>query len=220
MKIDLHCHSYYSWDGSSSPREIIKQALNAGLDGVAITDHETAAAWTEAAAIGSELNAKIIFGEEIKTNKGDILGLFLNKQIDGKGKDPVWVINEIKKQGGVAIIPHPCHGTERFKDDLSKYLNIIDGIEVFNGRLPFSMPDRMAREFAEKNNLAMTGGSDAHYHKGIGTVYTECAAQTLDEFKNCLLNRKSAVHGKKAPLFYAAFPFLRKIGLLKGAKII
>lgn len=216
MKIDLHCHTYYSNDGVSSPEQIIKQALKKGLDGVAITDHETSEAWEESLNIGEEFGIKIIFGEEIKTNKGDILALFITKQINGKGKDPKWVINEIKKQGGVAIIPHPCHGTERFKGDLRDYLDIIDGIEVFNGRLPFTLPDKMAFEFAQKNNLTMTGGSDAHHYRGIGKTYTECKADTLEEFKNALLNKKTHAVGKKASLLYLIFPTLKKIKLIKG----
>jgi predicted metal-dependent phosphoesterase TrpH len=216
MKIDLHCHTYYSNDGVSSPEQIIKYALKKGLDGIAITDHETNTAWEEAQNIGDELGIKIVFGEEIKTNKGDILGLFLKEKINGKGKDARWVINEIKKQDGLAIIPHPCHGTERFKDDIRKYLDIIDGIEVFNGRLPFTLPDKMAFEFAQKHNLVMTGGSDAHFYRGVGKVYTECATKTLDEFKNALQNKKSRVSGKKASLAYLIFPTLRRLKIAKG----
>ncbi len=216
MKIDLHCHTYYSHDAVSSPEQIIRQALKKGLDGVAITDHETTAGWEEALNVGSELGIKIVLGEEIKTNKGDVLALFIKERIDGKNKDARWVINEIKKQGGIAIIPHPCHGTERFKDDLKKYLDIIDGIEVFNGRLPFSLPDKMALDFAKKNNLAMTAGSDAHYYRGVGKVYTECRVETLEEFKNALINKKSYPEGKKSSFAYLVFPTLKRIKLIKG----
>jgi predicted metal-dependent phosphoesterase TrpH len=216
MKIDLHCHTYYSNDGVSSPEKILRQALKKGLDGVAITDHETTAGWDEAMNIGAELGIKIVFGEEIKTNKGDILALFIKERINGKGKDAKWVIEEIKKQDGLAIIPHPCHGTERFKDDIKKYLGLIDGIEVFNGRLPFTLPDRMAYEFAEKNNLAMTAGSDAHYYRGVGKVYTECKVDTLEEFKNALVNKKSLPKGEKSSFAYLVFPTLKRIKLIRG----
>jgi len=219
MKIDLHCHTYYSDDGASSPEQIIKHALKKGLDGVAITDHETTGAWEEALNIGSELGIKIILGEEIKTNKGDILALFIKDQINGKGKDAKWVINEIKKQGGIVIIPHPYHDIEKFKDNLIDYIGLIDGIEVFNGRLPFTMPDKKAFTFAQKNNLAMTAGSDAHHYRGLGKTYTECKANTLEEFKNALLNKNSCPVGKKASLSYLVFPTLRRLKLIKGKSI-
>jgi len=41
MKIDLHIHSKYSSDGVLELLEIVRIAKGRGLDGVAITDHNT-----------------------------------------------------------------------------------------------------------------------------------------------------------------------------------
>ncbi|MFR9729870.1 PHP domain-containing protein [Saccharopolyspora sp. MS10] len=49
MRIDLHAHSTQS-DGTDTPSELVATALDAGLDVVAITDHDTTAGWAEAAA--------------------------------------------------------------------------------------------------------------------------------------------------------------------------
>lgn len=49
MRIDLHCHSTAS-DGTDSPTGLVQAAARAGLDAVAITDHDTTAGWAEAAA--------------------------------------------------------------------------------------------------------------------------------------------------------------------------
>ncbi|WP_104477739.1 PHP domain-containing protein [Actinokineospora auranticolor] len=49
MRIDLHCHSTVS-DGTDTPTELVTAARAAGLDAVAITDHDTTAGWDEAAA--------------------------------------------------------------------------------------------------------------------------------------------------------------------------
>ncbi|MFE4961903.1 PHP domain-containing protein [Streptomyces sp. NPDC056660] len=40
MRIDLHCHSTAS-DGTDSPAELVRNAAKAGLDVVALTDHDT-----------------------------------------------------------------------------------------------------------------------------------------------------------------------------------
>ena len=48
MRIDLHTHSTES-DGTDTPAELVAQAAAAGLDAVALTDHDTTAGWTEAA---------------------------------------------------------------------------------------------------------------------------------------------------------------------------
>ncbi|WP_018684076.1 PHP domain-containing protein [Actinokineospora enzanensis] len=49
MRIDLHCHSTAS-DGTDTPAELVAAAHRAGLDALAITDHDTTAGWAEAAA--------------------------------------------------------------------------------------------------------------------------------------------------------------------------
>jgi predicted metal-dependent phosphoesterase TrpH len=215
MKIDLHCHTKYSYDASPSPRKIMEQALKMGLNGVAITDHENTDAWKEALEAAKELNCLVILGEEIKTNKGDVMGLFLKERIDGYKKDPRWVMEEIKKQDGLVIIPHPFHGAEGFKDDITKYLDLVDAIEVFNARKPGTQPDIKARKFAEKHNIAMTGGGDSHYDKAVGYAYTEFEGNTVEDLRQAIKEKKTKVSGKKSPLVYVLTPFLSKTGIIK-----
>src|ERR1051325_10429974 len=49
MRIDLHTHSTAS-DGTDTPAELVAAAAGAGLDVLAITDHDTTSGWAEAAA--------------------------------------------------------------------------------------------------------------------------------------------------------------------------
>ncbi|MFJ2664456.1 PHP domain-containing protein [Nocardia fluminea] len=49
MRIDLHTHSTAS-DGTDTPAELVRHAAAAGLDVVAITDHDTTGGWAEAEA--------------------------------------------------------------------------------------------------------------------------------------------------------------------------
>ncbi|MFD8910474.1 PHP domain-containing protein [Streptomyces sp. NPDC059575] len=49
MRIDLHCHSTAS-DGTDSPAELVRNAARAGLDVVALTDHDTTRGHAEASA--------------------------------------------------------------------------------------------------------------------------------------------------------------------------
>ena len=208
MKIDLHCHSYYSCDGISSPEKLIKSALKKGLDGIAITDHDTISGWKEAIRAAKKLNVVLVLGEEIKTKEGDILGLFLKEEI--KAKTPLEVIKEIKNQGGIAIIPHPYHWRKPFKD-LEKYKNLADGIEVFNARSQSKKGNQKAFNFALKNNLVMTAGSDAHSSFEVGNAYVEAKAENLEELRKMILEKKVKIIGKQAPFFVQIFAGVGKL---------
>ena len=64
MRADLHTHSYCS-DGTDSPRELVRAAAGAGLDLVALTDHDVADGWPEARAAAEESGIGFLAGMEI-----------------------------------------------------------------------------------------------------------------------------------------------------------
>ena len=64
---DLHCHTVFS-DGTRTPLQLVQEARERGLDGAAITDHDTAAGWTEAANAAHELGMPLIRGTEMSTH--------------------------------------------------------------------------------------------------------------------------------------------------------
>lgn len=71
MLIDLHTHSRVS-DGTESPRALMRAAAQAGLDVVALTDHDQTAGWAEAAEAAEDYGVGFVPGMEIscKTSKG------------------------------------------------------------------------------------------------------------------------------------------------------
>lgn len=66
MRIDLHTHSRAS-DGTDTPAGLVRAAQEAGLDVVALTDHDTADGWAEAAAEAERLGIVLVPGMEIST---------------------------------------------------------------------------------------------------------------------------------------------------------
>ena len=70
MIIDLHTHSSCS-DGTSSPRLLVQEAHAAGIDVLAITDHDTEAGWDEAAETAGEIGLELVRGMEISTRHRD-----------------------------------------------------------------------------------------------------------------------------------------------------
>ena len=75
MKLDLHIHSKYSYDSFSEPSKIVKMAKRKGLDVISITDHDNMNAYKK---FQDKLDITVVRGMEIKTDMGDITGLFLN----------------------------------------------------------------------------------------------------------------------------------------------
>src|SRR5258708_14753720 len=71
MRIDLHTHSSCS-DGTDTPAELVEAAKGAGLDVVALTDHDTTAGWDEAAAAAGRYGVTVVPGAELSCRLGSI----------------------------------------------------------------------------------------------------------------------------------------------------
>lgn len=66
MRIDLHTHSTAS-DGTQPPADVVASAQEAGLDVVALTDHDTTAGWDEARDAALALGMTLVRGTEMST---------------------------------------------------------------------------------------------------------------------------------------------------------
>jgi len=67
--IDLHTHSSVS-DGTETPSQLVRAAIDAGLSTVALTDHDSTAGWQEAFAAASGTRLTVVPGMELSTNFG------------------------------------------------------------------------------------------------------------------------------------------------------
>ena len=80
-KFDLHIHTKYS-DGIPSPAEVVERAVEIGLDGVAITDHDTVDGLKEGKEAADKHGIEFVPGVEITTRFGDVLVLGVEKVAD------------------------------------------------------------------------------------------------------------------------------------------
>lgn len=85
-RFDLHSHTTAS-DGRHRPAEVVRMARDAGLSGIAITDHDTVAGIEEALAAGLEYGVQVVPGVEISTSAEGKDIHILGYGIDAK--DPV-----------------------------------------------------------------------------------------------------------------------------------
>lgn len=70
-KIDLHCHSTHS-DGKESVEQVLQYAAEAGIEVLALTDHDTTAGWVEARAEASKHGISFVPGIEITTKHHNV----------------------------------------------------------------------------------------------------------------------------------------------------
>lgn len=211
MKYDLHVHSKYSSDGYLDPEVIIQTARKRGLSGVAITDHNTIQGGLETKKYETE-DVHVIVGSEIKTDRGEVIGLFLNEEIQPSRFTDV--VQEIKDQNGIVITPHPFdkirgNGIKPTKDDAS----MIDCVEVYNSRCLLSKYNLQAQEFALEHKLRISAGSDAHFASEIGKagIMVNTELNQSDELKKILLKGNSSFFGEKSSFI--------NLGLTKVLKI-
>lgn len=193
IKIDLHIHSKYSSDGILEPEEIVRVAKERGLDGIAITDHNTIRGGQEAKKYETE-DFKVIIGAEIMTEKGEVTGLFLSKEVKSRRFQDVMA--EIKAQGGMVIVSHPFDGLRRSAFHIiTEYAGLVDAIEGFNSGCLFQRYNTRALEFAARHNLPIVAGSDAHYANeiGLGGVIIRS-----DDIRRAIMQSNLTLFGKRS----------------------
>lgn len=78
---DIHCHTAFS-DGTMTPEGMVAQAMRIGLEGVAITDHDTSAGWGDAVEAAQRLGLPLLRGTEITAADGDVSVHMLGLQYD------------------------------------------------------------------------------------------------------------------------------------------
>jgi predicted metal-dependent phosphoesterase TrpH len=192
-KYDLHIHSIYSKCSMNKPDMILKRSKKTELWGLAITDHNTIKGAKKIKKMNRDKELDIIIGSEIKTDQGEIIGLYLNEEI--KSRVLLDVIDEIKGQDGIMIIPHPFRFApwQRFKYPLEKLKGKVDAIEVFNSR-NFLFGNTRAKKANKNLNYAEIGASDAHIPLDIGKGYTLFEG----DLRNAIRKKKTAARGTVA----------------------
>ena len=155
-----------------SPETLVTRASAVGLDGVAVTDHNTMAAVEPARRAATDL--LVIPGEEIDTPDGQIIGLFLTEPIE-PWQSPAAVIDAIHAQGGLALAPHPFDPLREGLASIGDHADALDAIEGRNSRCLRDRYNDRAVAFAREHDLPITGGSDAHFAREVGTAFTRAS---------------------------------------------
>jgi predicted metal-dependent phosphoesterase TrpH len=173
VRVDLHSHTMWSGDSTTTPDEVEEAVIASGLDVLCITDHN---AIRGAVELAERLPCRVIVGEELRTHAGEIIGLFLGERIP-MGIPPAEAAANIRAQGGVVYVPHPFDPMRRNMAEPALYelanAGLLDAIEVINAKTSLRSLNERAAQFAAEFDLAAGAGSDAHVPHALGAAYVE-----------------------------------------------
>ncbi|WP_319204519.1 PHP domain-containing protein [uncultured Ilyobacter sp.] len=174
IRLELHTHTKYSHDSLLGKYGYLTMLKLKKINVVAITDHNEIEGALNFKKFLEEFGIRVIVGEEIFSTKGEIVGLFLNQRIK-PGLTPNETMNEIKNQGGLVYIPHP-YDEKRYKtvlceEEIIKNENLIDIIEIHNGRNIKNEFSKKQFEICKRYNKVPAIGSDAHTILELGRNY-------------------------------------------------
>lgn len=173
VRVDLHSHTMWSGDSTTTPDEVEEAVVASGLDVLCITDHNAIRGATE---LADRLPCRVIVGEELRTHAGEIIGLFLTERIP-MGIAPAEAAQVIRAQGGVVYVPHPFDPMRRNMAEPALYelanAGLLDAVEVLNAKTSLRSLNERAAQFAAEFGLAAGAGSDAHVPNALGAAFVE-----------------------------------------------
>jgi len=194
--------------------DILRKAVEKGLDGIAICDHNTITGSYHARKRVKELGLPLLVlpGVEVSTTQGHLIILGSRENIP-PDLTPQDAIRIARQNGGIVIAAHP------FKvRSLGNVEGLdVDAIETFNSRCIFG-ENKKAENMAFRLGKAQVGGSDSHMLATIGLGFTEIDAEA-DEASvlNAICEGKTRPGGKIAPLYVVIVQIMR--GFFRRIKI-
>ncbi len=172
--MDCHVHTVRSGDAITTLDELEARVEAVGIDVVCITDHHEIRAAVE--ALQRDLGVRVIIGEEIRTPIGELIGLFLQERIPYVLPQHE-VVSRIRSQGGIVYVPHPYDPIRHSLRDVGLREMCesggVDAIEAFNAKVEQDHHNRLAWDVAQRYELPVGCGSDAHDPQGLGAAWVE-----------------------------------------------
>jgi predicted metal-dependent phosphoesterase TrpH len=194
MRVDLHIHSIYSKDAAQTPADLIKSAKKKGLNGIAITDHNTPKGGVE----GRKLDKNFVIpGVEVSSSKGHILGLGVTTSIP-RGLSPEETVEKIRDEGGIAVAAHPYALFRSGVGDVVKRVD-FDAIEVLNAH--WLSRNSKALKICRELGKPASAGSDAHLPEELGSAFVEAEVSSLDSLLEHVRRGKVRIAGQLPSLW-------------------
>ncbi|MEN6373274.1 MAG: PHP domain-containing protein [Smithella sp.] len=169
MIFDLHVHTTHSPCSNLRLDEIINLARLRGLDGVAVTDHNSMTCRREITEGLQENGLCLLVGMEYDTPEGDFL-LFGSFEDLKPGLSARNLLRLVEDRRGVVIGAHPCREGRSLQPGILS-LGVCRIIEGLNGRNS-DVENCKVEQLREQYPLFQCGGSDAHSLEELGRIAT------------------------------------------------
>ena len=240
MKADFHIHTHYS-DGVFSPEKIVDLAVEAGLEAIALTDHDNVLSYKVAKDYidKNNVNLQIIKGLEVNTLYKDyevhILGYFpdetnsdfvsmLKTQQQARLKQAKEIIRLLDKKEGIKISLDDiknmvAEGGSIGRPHIAKAITNAGGtngvIEAYNKYIHKDSP-----VYVERKTVSPFDAVEIIYDAGgvpvIAHPYDiDIAAKLIKELMNCGLRGIEAYHRKHSPAIVEYFSSMaEELGLI------
>ncbi len=204
LYIDLHVHTKrHSTCSAIAPDRLVKQAVNAGLSGLVITEHQYQWSEPELDELRNMSGAPgllVLAGFEYTSKRGDILIYGLEKpDADAfpPGLAPDEALELAAGLGGVCVAAHPTRAGMGFDEAI--FSLPFNAIEVASVNLK-PHEQRLAKNIANKARKPAIAASDAHRLDQVGRYATEFTVpvQSMADLQEALVHGRFHLAGNTA----------------------
>jgi predicted metal-dependent phosphoesterase TrpH len=167
LAVDFHTHSSMWSDGTLTPWGLVLEAERQGLDAIAITGHNEVFDGQLGRGFSERVGGPIVIaGEEILAEgRYHMIAAGISKRVSFR-QSAASAIDEIHRQGGIAIAAHPYAAFATGYDNAA--MERLDGAEICHpGVYSLENGQRDLERFAGRASLAAIGSSDFH---GLGVM--------------------------------------------------
>jgi len=217
LAVDFHTHSSTWSDGGFTPWGLVLEARRQGLDAIAVTGHNQVSdarlARRFSRAVGGPL---VIVGEEVLAEgRFHMIAAGVTDVVDFR-QPAAAVIDDIHRQGGIAIAAHPFPGIISGWDDAA--MRRLDGGEICHPNI-FSDPAGQGEleQFAARRPMAAIGSSDFHGlgRMGICRTYVFVTDATEQGILDAVRAHRTVVFGE-GDRVYGDPELVKYAGTLRG----
>ncbi|MCK4367461.1 MAG: PHP domain-containing protein [Thermoplasmata archaeon] len=187
---DGHMHSIYS-TGETTVHENSDVAKSRSLNWIVVTDHNVVPPQSVCDAENTA-DFLCLIGDEVTTSGGDILGWGLSQLVPwnlGPGRNMNDIFEDIRTQGGLAVLAHPMAPGGKHYQHFGVYEN-FDGLEIYHGYSGFNAdpPTRMDSDAVSQWESYLNAGI-----RKIAVGDSDCHNASNQWNEGDLFNRQGAI---------------------------